>query len=165
MQLWYCIFALLVIILSKVWIFSFLSQHYPFRAVFHCVLTSSAGLLVGRGDSLIFKIKIKILIKYFFFKIFLQSAFFFFYLLLLIWFLNIEIHPHFLPPFYILKCPISYLLAGKQLELTDFNPFVCIQEQAASAILHLIKKLPSDGLRMHTDLDTILSKLQKEPQV
>ncbi|XP_021816982.1 uncharacterized protein LOC110759241 [Prunus avium] len=39
-----------------------------------------------------------------------------------------------------------------------------VKEQAASAILHLIKKLPSDGLRMHTDLDTILSKLQKEPQ-
>ncbi|XP_040374054.1 importin subunit beta-3-like [Rosa chinensis] len=42
------------------------------------------------------------------------------------------------------------------------NPTV--KEQVVSALQYLLKNVPSDSLRMHTDLDTILWKLQKEPQ-
>ncbi|KAM1036615.1 hypothetical protein FF1_031557 [Malus domestica] len=37
-----------------------------------------------------------------------------------------------------------------------------LKEQAASAIQHLMKNVSSDSLRMHMDLDAILSKLQKD---
>ncbi|XP_050373033.1 importin subunit beta-3-like [Argentina anserina] len=45
----------------------------------------------------------------------------------------------------------------------DQHQNIIVKEQVVSALKYLLKNVPLDSLRMHTDLDTILWKLQIEP--